>query len=637
MKKTDRYITSTSIALLIIVSYFFVSVIYYGDIWRQIFSSSQSGVIEVQGESHVYEFIAETVRENILHNETIYYAEDVLYPHGWNFALDDVAPINGAYFLLLRPFLSIHQAFMLITILNVIFSCTCMYMFLRLIGNKRDVAYLGSIVFGFTPFVSYRIWGHPTYVAGYLFVLPAIGLICLYKAKSFTDFVLGTILLVFSWILLLLTNLYFAVMGVVMVFALINGYLLLKTVRFVGKRKVLPSTRNNYFNVLLNNRKRYRNIVMSILLSFTVACLFLAPWIIQGVQSLNLNGYPPPLAASDSIPLSADVIQAFWPARNPFYLHPMTAFQELTNFYPWVESFSYPGAILLFTVVAWFIVRHRIADTYTVLLLAALQMYTLTLGPNLKILNNITSIPMPFILMSKVPFFQMARAPGRFIIVVVFLLTIIFAGVLTEIYRKNVRDKFRWRVMIFFFLLSLILVDQTVAVVRKAENFAYPEKTFECLNKLKIDGPLLEIPLFIRDGTKNHGSLNSVWMMRAKLHYDMPVVSVYAGRVPQMIFDSMRVDPLLGPLGDIVNTQTALIEKQKILSRVDFAEARASLRNVGFQSALIKTDEDYVEVVEIMLKRLGFSKVASEDNYELWVLNEHSAIRYNCPTIYEGR
>ena len=209
---------------LVFVVIWGISVLFYPTIWRQMIVSAPADQLMIQGESPVYEFVAETVRQNILAGKNPFAeTRQVLYPLGWQFALDDVAPINGFYFLFLRPFLNIHQSLMMIVLGSVIASGLTMYILLKQLKIESLVALLSSLIFGFTPFVSERIGAHPTYVALYLFALPAIFWLRLISVPL-SNKVWSAVWLGISLALPFVTNLYFAVMLAIMILVFLAVY-----------------------------------------------------------------------------------------------------------------------------------------------------------------------------------------------------------------------------------------------------------------------------------------------------------------------------------------------------------------------------------------------------------------------------
>src|SRR3989344_4828046 len=258
--------------MISLLGFLIVNLLYYKQIWQQIIFADPQWMLAVQGESHIYELVAEKVRDSISAGANPFSPiMSVMYPFGWNFAPDDVAPINGLYFIFLRPFISIHQSLMLILVLSVLISNISMYIFLRKLGHHQSISFIVSLLFGFTPFVSYRIWGHPTYVALYLFVLPALCFLLLIKETRYWRKVIYSVLLAVTLVIAPLTNLYFTIM-----IGLMIGVLGLFSIVFDRKK---------LFSLLYANLKY-------LIASFTIAFIILIPWLRSVFDWYNVNGYP---------------------------------------------------------------------------------------------------------------------------------------------------------------------------------------------------------------------------------------------------------------------------------------------------------------------------------------------------------
>ncbi len=279
--------------LSICIIYLLVSLFFYQVIWMQVLKPENPSVLLVQGETPVYEFVAEHVRLNILSGKNPFGSTDrVLYPMGWNISMEDTAPFNGFLFLFLRPFLSIHQSFVVIMLASVFASNITMYWLLRIVGIRRSIAFLAGLMYGFTPFVSYRITGHPTYIAMYLFVVPAIFFINLYQSRIVIQKVRNALLLAASLVLMLLTNLYFVIM-----FVLLIGV-------WIG------------FSFIFSFKKSWQSFIdlyKYIILTGITSIILLIPWIVEFIENIRFSPRSVPQGFADNIAFSADVFGFIWP------------------------------------------------------------------------------------------------------------------------------------------------------------------------------------------------------------------------------------------------------------------------------------------------------------------------------------
>ena len=369
----------------ILLAYLAVNFLFNFNIWRDVVSSGPPNALTIQGESPIYEYVAERVRLNILAGKNPFSeTKDIMYPFGWNFALDDVAPINGFYFLFLRPWLNPHQSLMLIVLLGIFTSNLTMYILIRKLGRDRFNSFLFGLVYGFTPFISYRIGGHPTYTAIYLF--PLFGIL-IHKflqnnqnKKRYLYSLIAGLLIALST----LTNLYFSVM-----IFILSGILLILC---------LIKDRVKSAEILKNN-------LSFILVAIISSIVFLSPWIFEAQKLLFLSSYTRPLRLVDYLPFSADLFNAVLPSRfNPIYKPFLEDLSLKLSYTANVfEDFIYPGAIIIIGYILLIRGYRKLAKNVYIYFWSSLFFLILSLGPYLKILGKVTHILLPYALIQFVP------------------------------------------------------------------------------------------------------------------------------------------------------------------------------------------------------------------------------------------
>lgn len=580
---------------ILFISFLFLSIniLFYPSAWKQIINPESEKILISQGETHVYELVAESVYKNIINGKNPFSQIDtVLYPLGWNFAPDDVAPINGLWFVFLRTFLSIHQSFMLITVLSIYLTNISMYYLLRLLGRSQISSFLASLILGFTPFVSYRIWGHPTYVALYIFVIPAIFMIQLIKKNSTSKKLLFSLGLSLSFTISVLTNLYFTVMlGILMflyfIFALI-----------FENKKTIFFIKNSFLYILTT-------IISTIFLNF--------PWLIKVYDSFQLNGVPPQTPPTDSILLSADIISLFWPANNPYYQPLLNYFSNIWSITFLFETFMYPGIILIISILFYITIIKKLPNHLKILFSVGVVFFILTLGPNLKILGHTTNIPLPYFFLRKIPLLEMARAPARFVVCIIFSFSIILAFVFDYILNKKYISKY---LFIFLFIL-IFFVDQKVSPMFELKT-QLPSKIYQFLYR-QPSQPLLEIPFVIRDSIKYFGFKNRVWPQRAIVFHNMPLFSIYSGRVPDDMFYYFQNSPLFGSLGNLVMAEPK--EQEQIIKNIDVESSKKMLDFYNVSYSLVKNDESFTPNANKLMRLFAFSPKITDSKYTLWYRN----------------
>lgn len=579
---------------LVVLALVGVSFLFYGNIWQQVLSPASDNQLVIQGESPVYEFVAETVRTNILAGKNPFTeTKQVLYPMGWRYALDDVAPINGLYFVLLRPWLDPHQSMMLIALVSVIASGLAMYGLLRTLGMKFSVAGLGGLILAFTPFVSERIGAHPTYVALYLFILPIIFWLKITSAKTTSKW-LSAVGLGISLALPFVTNLYFAVMLILLIglAGIIYG--------IFAPRVLWGKVQGNW---------KY------FCLAGFVGTIVLSPWIAEVSQILWYGVIDKPSDWRDIVAYSADLTNFIIPSHfNPLY---QEVTSKLGNEFGYIrttfESFVYPGILLLVGLIGYLFIAKKLPGYLKPLSWLTLIFGVIALGPYLQVGGSVSNIPLPYTLIAYIPLIQMARAPGRFIAVVVVLATILAAQVLNYLLKEKITKS--WRTIILLLLMGIFLLDQRV-VLGPPSKVTLPLSIYRYLADTKEKSPLLEIPFTMRDSIKYFGNQHSHYASYVTLLHHHPIFGVYAGRITNHVLSYYTENPLLGPIGKIIDTDSSDLDTSSI--EIDFQEMQKTLNFYEIRHSITKDKEKYSPQIEEALINMNFAKKMVDGQYTLW-------------------
>jgi len=580
--------------VLVILTIFLLSLFFYRNLWNQVITKDNPNQLVIQGEYPVYEFVAETVRNNVLSFKNPFsQTNSVLYPFGWRFALDDVTPIFGFYFLLLRPFSSIHQSFILIILLGVILSGLTMYYLLILLKIEKIPSLLAALIFCFSPFVSERIGAHPSYTVFYLFTFPAIFFIKLIKENKQHQKYLFSALLGMSLSIIFLTNLYFSVMMALMILVLLIIYY-----TYFPKRVLVLITKNLQF------------LLMSIILFL----FFLSPWINEVFKIIYLGKRDIATDWNDIITYSADLTNIFIPSRlNPFY---RPILEQLGSKYLYIskifENFIYPGLIIIISMTSFVFISKKLPKLLKPIFFVALLFLTLTFGPYLQIFGVNLKIPLPYIIIPYIPYLQMARSPGRFIVPFIFLSSIITAFVIQYFVKKIKQPNLRF---IFLFAIFFLFIFDQIAVNDLPVTIKIPSNIYKYLSKQKTS-PILEIPFSIRDSIKNFGYMNVIWSSYAQLLHHQKIFSVYAGRIPNVLFDYYLKNPLIGPLGKVIDI--SVTDERSLVKKIDRQNFIDGLDFYQIKYIVSKDNENYSRPFISLLKEISFKKIMIDDVYSLW-------------------
>lgn len=570
-----------------------VSIFFYGSIWRQVVVPENPNVLTIQGESPNFEFVAETVRLNILAGKNPFAETEMgMFPHGWKFAMDDIVPINGFFYLLTRPFLSIHQSLMFITLLTVIVGGVLMDALLLQLGIRPAVSWIMALVFAFTPIVTARIGAHQTYPPLYVFPWSALIVVQMIKAQKITW--RSVMALGLSWGVMVLTNLNYTLMWGVMFGGLWTWYLLLD--------------RKNLWKLTITKGKY-------IVGAGVVALFLLSPWIVEVAKIWRYEPADPQNpSGSDVIAYSANLTDYFLPSKyNSSYTNLVMA---VKNQYPYlvnrtIENFIYPGIIVLMTALLYITLVKRLPKWLRPIFGMAVTFFLLTLGPELQVGSHVIRIPLPYSLIAHIPYIQMARAPARFAVPMIFLLMIIAAYVIQYGYLR-IKKSNRWWLLAV--LLTIFWFDQR-ALPKEVTKEPIPVKIYSYL-KENGSSPLLEIPFAVRDGVKYHGYLHSHWNIVETLTHGQPIFGVYAGRINNLTFAYFVNNPLTGTLGKVVDLATT--DPQQTIDQIDRGVLNHALDFYGVKHVLLKDNERYTDGMKILLQQVGGTETMHGAGYTLW-------------------
>lgn len=579
---------------LIFAIIFGLSTYFYPTIWQQVVATSSSNELVIQGESPVYEFVAETVRHNILVGQNPFSRTDkVLFPYGWSYALDDVAPINGFFFVPLRYFLTSHQSFMLIVFLSVVISGITMYALLREFGIRKILSLLMSLIYCFTPFVSQRIGAHPTYTALYIFSLPALCFIKFYRTKAKTKFIYS-LLFGMSLALAVLVNLYYAVMLVLLISLLAGSFLI-----FYYKQSLV---------FWISNLKY-------LLVSAVFVIIILLPWLVEVVKVMRFEPADIPTDRNDITTYSANLANYVVPSIfNPLYTNQVSKLIKTKPFLikSDIENFVYPGFLILLVMIIYPFIRKKFPKFVFPIYITAIVFFVITLGPLLHVGEKVfPGIPLPYTFITQLPYIRMARVPARFVVPYIFLMVIVVSFLTQYLYIKLKG----WRAATILLLLCILVFFDQRARLPQPTATLVPTKIYSYLSK-EPSSPLLEIPFSIRDSIKYYGYMHAHWSPYTTLYHQKPIFGTYSGRINNLAYNYFTDNPIIGPIGKAIDLKTA--NPDSVIDSIDKEAFKRALNFYGLKFVLLNDDEVYSKKIASFLRQVQFSQVQEDNGYSLW-------------------
>jgi hypothetical protein len=576
---------------IVVLIYLLVNLLFNINIWKDIIRPSSENILVQQGESPTYEYIAESVKQNIIKgNNPFKPINNIPYPFSWDFVIDDMAPINGFYFLFLRPFFTIHQSMMLIVVFGILLSNLSMFFLLKYLKINSFIAFIFGLIYGFTPFVSLRLIGHPTYTALYIFPILILFFLLMTDLKiNNKKRILYAILLGISFWMTVLTNLYFVIMIIIFILLILVFKLF-----------------NNWKNVMkfISIQKKY--LIIFIISSF----IFLLPWFSKTIEFLLIEPLSKPVELINYSQLSGDFLNIFIPSRlNPLYNEFLNEISKYLSYISEIfEDFIYPGLILIICYIIFGINYKKFNKNIRDYFWISIIFLVFSLGPYLRIAGIITNIPLPYIFFYNIPIFNLARAPGRFIVVFIFLGCLISAFVVQHLVNKKILKKN----IIYVILIAIFFIDQFYINLDSVKR-PIPIHILKYINR-QSKGVTLNIPFTIRDGINFLGHKHLIWLPNWQFIHNQPGFDIYAGRINEEIFDFYKKDYLFNTLNSLINNKKApsFLNEQKISKSISYFNIKNIILNKKYS---------YSKKIENVLINLQFKKIIEDGNYILYSKN----------------
>src|SRR3989344_652537 len=483
---------------IIVLIFFITTVAFNATLVRELISSATDQSIFVS-DATLTEYLSENGYQKIIHNKNPFIINDsILYPFQINTTLNDPNTGHIPYFILLRLFFSSYVTTGLIVLINFMFGCIFMFLLLRKLKVNTPVAVIISLSFAFTPFMSYRVLGHYSYTAHFLFPLTYFIAFSLITSSNLRQRLMSMVLLglVIGWALLINPYYFFSI---------------LLSAIFVGAYYLIIA-KNKVFNIF---KLLWKYFIGTGIVTF----IFLYPWIINVYKIIVFAETSKKVHLGSSIILSDDVLNFFVPSYyNPVYQYiflklistlPHTG--RIIKFYTdnW-NDFAYPGAIYFISgiimIISWKNLSYRFKSMIVPLVFTSLFFAILTLGPFLKIMNRWVIdldgvgvlIPLPYLILRFVPILNGLRAPMRFTPIYVFFGLLASGIILNYFYEKLNRKK---RILFLASFILIFLIDQIYIIPTKQDQII-PSKIYSYIKKDVDKVTVLEIPFTVRDDFK---------------------------------------------------------------------------------------------------------------------------------------
>ncbi|PIY71650.1 hypothetical protein COY87_05065 [Candidatus Roizmanbacteria bacterium CG_4_10_14_0_8_um_filter_33_9] len=608
--KTKKNILTIFIVLFIYIG---VNLFIHKTLWHEFFSdSSKSGA--VYGEVQAVEWSEEQLYQNIKSGKNPFsQVKGLFYPFGTNLLSADAG--NGFFFLFLRPFFSVHQSMVLLVLIQIILANLGMFLLLRTFGISDAISFLIGLAYGYMTFLMLRL-GHLTYFSVYVFPWFYYCFLQIIKdnnkiwQKLFFSF---TTALVFT--LALYHNLYYFIM------LCLASFLLLVYV-LIFQRKIVVKT-------LMKNWHWFSLTAVFIL-------IFSSPWLATFYDTYRFEGLPRTEGWGGAIQFSSDLFGYLIPSSYGYFFGKYAeAFSYKFTFASGIfENFTYPGLIIILSYLGGLILlikktlKKKNLIVVAPYLFAGICFWVLTLGPFLHVFGKWgvildegirVIVPLPYIILHKIPFLSNLRSPGRLIVGFIFFSYILSAYIINFFIKKKSRF---FKTIFIIGLFLLFIIDQYFQYSSASSQF-YPNKIYKKINEDKNTSTVMESPSVIRDGFTYFGDEGGFNFFVGQLVYKKPVLAGYFGRVPIFKRDYYINNPLLGYFGrlmdeNIKNNGGFNKSDLQAWQKLNINKAKDALNFLDVSYFILDNEKTYSASISADLANLDFKKIMDEKNFSLW-------------------
>ena len=237
-------------------------------------------------------------------------------------------------------------------------------------------------------------------------------------------------------------------------------------------------------------------------------------------------------------PAGVDALAFFLPNPN----HPLAPAAIRAWLTPRPDAYPENVASLTFVALAVVVIAWRagwrVPRTWAAL---AAAFGALALGPFVHVAGINTFVPGPWALLRYVPLVGLARTPGRFSIVVMLIVAVLFASALTWLGQRWPRR----RAVILAAVAPLLVVEvlPVPRVLYSAEVPAIYQRVADAPGDVRV----LDLPFGLRDGTSSYGDFSARSQFFQTMH-QKPLAGGYLSRISRRRVADARRDPMVAAL-----------------------------------------------------------------------------------------
>ena len=550
----------------------------------------------------------------------------------------------------LIPYLGVLRTFNVLVIAAGVLSGYAMYCFARVRTGDAVAAWLGGLLFGFSPFMSARAAEHfsltlaaPLPVFGYLMLRlynqPSLTIACAAGATVAWAFLCDAYFAVYCLMIASFTALYTTVtverrapsvsrawprMLVTLAIICVAGLIVGMVLRGGGRMDVfgirvsftrlytpmLILTALVLLRMWLSLRPRLDHVIplsryaLAAVVAGLVCTALLTPVLTAaGSPFAQRNWISPRVLWRSSAP-GVDLLAFFAP--NP--LHPLfggwtfewvssmdVGFHESVASIPWV-------ALLTIAGVAWW-TRTRPDKTW---LTFTGVFALLALGPFIVVARHLTYIPTPWAVLRYLPILGAARMPSRLTIVVMMGVSMLLAFAIHDLRTRARRPWLVAGAVAALLMFELLPAPRTL-------NAAVVPKAYRLIAEDPRPVRVLTLPFGLKDGVTSRGNYSASSQFYQTFH-EKRLVGGYISRLPYDSIERLRGNSTLR----VLLRMSEGTEVEPELRARALARAERTMERLQIGYVVIDLNRCSPDLIEFAKRAFHLSPVASDEGLELY-------------------
>jgi len=248
----------------------------------------------------------------------------------------------------------------------------------------------------------------------------------------------------------------------------------------------------------------------------------------------------------------------------------------------------------------------------------------LALGPFVHIAGVNTFVPGPWALLRYVPLVGLARTPGRFSIVVMLIVAVLFASALAWIGQRWPRRR-----AVILGVVTALLVFELLPVPRVLYSAEVPA-IYQHVADAPADVRVLELPFGMRDGTSSYGDFSARSQFFQTMH-QKPLAGGYLSRISRRRIADARRDPMVAALMTL--SEDGRIDPADQDQLTLQGPALAARAHIGF--VVIDRDRASLALRNFAIRAMRLQLVDADGMFELYRLVP-SGVEGPAPSAVEG-